>query len=169
MFTKASYKPYIGKYRGLLWIDGFYEPHKVAGQKETENFYVYKPNKEIFSLGIVYAPWVDKESGTGEIVNTFSIITVPANDMMAEIHNEKKRMPLIIDPADRERWLNAGSKEEIQSFFKPYQDGELAAHKIQMRVTAARGIDTNTPDAQMEVDNNPGLSGALGVDQGTLF
>lgn len=37
IFEKASYKNYILKNRDLLYVNGFYEQHKVAGQKETEN------------------------------------------------------------------------------------------------------------------------------------
>lgn len=162
IFDKASYKPYIKKYRGLLWIDGFYEPHNVEGKKDTENFYIYRPNKELFSLGIVYAPWVDTD--TGEVTNTFSVITVKANELLAEIHNEKKRMPLIIAPGDREAWLNASTKEDIEALFKPYPDGELSAHKIATRVTAPKkGQETNTPDVQ-----NPEQPGAA-PEQGSLF
>lgn len=42
--------------------------------------------------------WTDK--ATGEIINTFSIVTTPGNPMMAKIHNNPKlegpRMPLIL-------------------------------------------------------------------------
>lgn len=146
IFVKKSYTPFIGKRHGLLWVTGFYEPHKVEGVKETENFYVYHPAKEIFSLGVVYAPWKDKETQVG--YNTFTILTVDANPMMAEIHNEKLRMPLVIPPNLRSNWLNASAEEEVKSFFKPYE-GELKAHKIGVRVTAARGIDTNVPETQL--------------------
>lgn len=144
IFNKKSYSAYAAKNHGLLYVDGFYEPHKVEGVKETENFYIYKPGKEIFTLGIIYAPWTDKE--TGEHYNTFSIITVPANPLLAEIHNEKKRMPLIIPNEAQNDWLNTNTKEGTESFFKPYSGG-LEAHRV-MRVTGARGIDTNVPETQ---------------------
>lgn len=160
IFDKPSYRSYIGKKRGLLYIDGFYEPHASNGKDNDQNFYIYRPNHEIFTLGIVFNPWINPV--TGELINTFSVITVPGNSMMNEIHNTKKRMPLYIAPEDHEGWLNAETKEEIQSYFKPAMDDDLKAHQIQMRVTAPKkGEDTNTPAAQMEVDNNPGLAGEL--------
>lgn len=145
IFEKASYKNYIGKHRGLLYVNGFYEPHKVQGVKETENYYIYTPTKDIFTLGVVYSIFADQE--TGETYPTFSILTTPANPLLEEIHNEKKRMPLIIPQEKRDNWLFAEGKEEIQSLIKPY-DGELDANKV-CRVTAARGKDTNTPDIQL--------------------
>src|SRR5690606_9834707 len=147
IFEKASYKGYIKKHRGLLWVDGFYEPHKVKGVKETENYFIYLPEKRIFSIGVVIAPWTNQE--TGEIINTFSVLTTKANELLEEIHNEKKRMPLIIPPNDRDAWLDADTPEKIKSFFVPF-DGLLSAHKV-MRVTADRTGDTNRPEVQEEI------------------
>lgn len=143
VFEKGSYKHYIEKYRGLLWVDGFFEPHKNKSG-ESENYYIYLPEKRIFSIGIVIAPWLNED--TGEIINTFSVLTTKANSLLEEIHNEKKRMPLIIAPDDRDEWLDAKEKSEIQQFFKPF-NGLLQAHKT-YRVTADRTGNTNRPDIQ---------------------
>lgn len=147
IFEKASYKPYIQKYRGLLWVDGFYEPHKVKGKKETENYYIYQPEKRIFSIGIVVAPWTNQE--TGEVINTFSVLTTKANELLEEIHNEKKRMPLIIPPDQRDAWFDAKDINEIKKFFVPFR-GLLSAHKVE-RVTADRTGNTNRVDIQNEI------------------
>lgn len=58
-------------------------------------------------------------------------------------------MPLIIPVNDREAWLEADSKPEIRSFFKPF-DGLLEAHRV-YRVTADRTGDTNRADIQDKV------------------
>lgn len=148
IFEKASYKHYINKSRGLLWVDGFYEPHKSKVTGKSENYYIYLPEKRIFSIGIVVAPWTNQE--TGEIINTFSVLTTKANELLTEIHNEKERMPLIIAPDDRDEWLAADGKESIQHYFKPF-NGLLEAHKV-YRVTADRTGDTNRPDIQDRID-----------------
>jgi len=127
VFEKASYKHYIGSSRGLLYVNGFYEPHKVEDVKKSETYYIYTPTKEIFTLGIVYSMFSNQE--TGEIYPTFSVLTTPANPLLAEIHNEKKRMPLIISPQDRENWLFAKEKNDIQKLIKPFS-GELDANKV---------------------------------------
>lgn len=143
IFEKASYKHSILKTRGLLYVNGFYEPHKVKGQKETQNFYIYRPNKEIFTLGVVYSIFKDYENN--HTYPTFSIITTAANPLLEEIHNEKKRMPLIIPQSNRAAWLEASSKEEVEKLMVPY-DEELHSHQV-FRVTGAKG-DTNRPDIQ---------------------
>lgn len=144
IFDKASYKSYIIKNRGLLYVTGFYEPHKAKGIKETENFFIYTPSHEIFTLGIVYSQFTDQD--TGETYPTFSIITTKANPLLEEIHNEKKRMPLIISEANREAWLFAEGKDEIANLMQPYS-GELGSHEV-YRVTGARGEDTNIKSIQ---------------------
>lgn len=143
IFEKASYKNYIGKNRGLLYVDGFYEPH-TSNTGAKENYYIYTPNKEIFTLGIVYSDWTDQS--TGEQYPTFSVITTPANPLLEKIHNEKKRMPLIIPTDKQDAWLHAQDREEITELMQPYA-GELDAHRV-YRVTAARGEDTNRPEIQ---------------------
>ncbi|MVZ67418.1 SOS response-associated peptidase [Sphingobacterium sp. DK4209] len=147
IFEKASYKNYITKNRGLLYVNGFYEPHKVKGVKDTENYYIYHPDKKIFTLGVVYSDFTDQD--TGETYPTFSIITTPANPLLGEIHNEKKRMPLIIGEKDRDAWLFADGKDEITDLMVPY-NGELGSHQV-YRVTGARGEDTNHPDIQKAI------------------
>jgi len=147
IFEKASYKNYIMKNRGLLYVNGFYEPHKVAGKKDTENYYIYTPSKEIFTLGIVFSDFKDYDSG--ETYPTFSIITTDANPLLAEIHNEKKRMPLIIAPQDEDVWLHASNKDDIIKLMKPY-DGELSSHQVE-RVTDPKLTDTNHPDIQKAI------------------
>lgn len=143
IFEKASYKSYIGKNRGLLYVNGFYEPHtSPTGAKE--NYYIYTPSKEIFTLGIVYSDWTDQ--ATGETYPTFSVITTPANPLLEKIHNEKKRMPLIIPTDKQDAWLHAQGKDEITELMQPYT-GELDAHRV-YRVTAPRGEDTNREDIQ---------------------
>ncbi|HLR37458.1 MAG TPA: SOS response-associated peptidase family protein [Chitinophagaceae bacterium] len=148
IFTKASYKPYIGKQRGLLYVDGFFEPHQVKGVKESQNYYIYKPNHKIFTLGIVYSIFADQD--TGETYPTFSIITTKANSLLEEIHNVKKRMPLIIPENKREDWLSANTEPHIKELIKPYQ-GTLDTHQV-YRVTGSRGENTNRPDIIKPID-----------------
>ncbi|WP_433863107.1 SOS response-associated peptidase [Sphingobacterium thalpophilum] len=144
IFEKNTYKRDILTHRGLLYVNGFFEPHKVPGQKESENYYIYYPNKEIFTLGVVYTMF--KDFNTDQVYPTFSILTTPANPLLENIHNEKKRMPLIIPETKRDNWLFAEGKEEIQQLIIPFE-GELGAHRT-FRVTSARGVDTNRPDIQ---------------------
>ena len=48
---------------------------------------------------------------------------------MAEIHNTKKRMPVIVNPDNYSTWLN-GNMEEGQQLLSPYPENEMLAYKI---------------------------------------
>ena len=72
----------------------------------------------------------DKE--TGEIINTFAIITTKANKLMEQIHNTKKRMPTILTEKLAYEWimedLNEERIKEIASYQLPSQ--YMYAHTI---------------------------------------
>lgn len=54
---------------------------------------------------------------------TFTILTTQANGLMAEIHNSKERMPVILKKEDEQRYLAGAPLEE---FAYPYQAGLVA-------------------------------------------
>jgi putative SOS response-associated peptidase YedK len=45
-------------------------------------------------------------------MDTFSIVTTKANSLMAEIHNKKKRMPLILPDELAWEWIQDGLSPE---------------------------------------------------------
>lgn len=60
----------------------------------------------------IYQPWTDKK--TGEHVNTTAIVTAPANKLMYQIHNTRKRMPAILNDELAWKWMMEDlSDEEI--------------------------------------------------------
>lgn len=133
--------------RGLLYVNGFFEPHYIPGQTLSDNYYIYLPEKEIFTLGIIWSEFQNHD--TGEVYPTFSIITTSANSLMEKIHNTTRkgpRMPLIIPENNRDTWLFAEGKDSVQELMKPY-DGKLNSHRV-YRVTGAIGEKTNVPEIQ---------------------
>jgi putative SOS response-associated peptidase YedK len=148
VFTKFSFKSYIGKTRGLLWVSGFWEPCHPA-PKVTVPYFVKAHNSEPFTLGCVYSNWVNQE--TGEITKTFSIITTPANDLLMQIHNEGQRMPLIITPENRDKWLGPLDQAGIIEMMKPLPDGYLQGYPVS-NLVYKKGIDTNVPEVQLPIN-----------------
>ena len=142
IFEKASYKHHIMRNRCLVWVDGFFEPHH-SDPKTTIPYYIHSKDDNPLSLGGVYSNWVNQE--TGEIIKTFTIITTPANELMAQIHNEKRRMPLIIQPADRQKWLGELNKEEVIQMMAPLPDGLLDGYPVSGLVYSKR-VDANVPE-----------------------
>ena len=105
---------YVNK-RCLVIADGFYEWRWLdsAGKNKQKHLISLKDN-ELYAYGGIYSEWVDVN--TGEIVNSYSIVTTEANPLVGEIH-KKKRMPIILKKEDEISWLNG---KEISEFALPY-------------------------------------------------
>jgi putative SOS response-associated peptidase YedK len=54
-------------------------------------------------------------------VQSCTIVTMPANQLMTEIHNVKHRMPAILTKEDRDAWLTGTSDQAFQAI-KQYPD-----------------------------------------------
>lgn len=124
IFEKPSFSGSIKYKRCLVPATGFYEWQHRGKQKIP---YLIKMSKQnVFTFGGVWSEYIDFT--TGELIKTFSIITVPANQLMSEIHNTKKRMPLIFTQESERQWLNNSlTKPDIQELMQPLLDGLLQA------------------------------------------
>jgi len=121
---------------------GFFEWQ--AREKEKIPYYIYMDDEQPFAFAGLYDRWINP--GTGEISNTFSIITTTANPLLAKIHNTKERMPVIL-PREREMdWIDPeiplGSALNL---LKPYDDARMKAHTISKRISMP-GVEKNIPE-----------------------
>ena len=66
---------------------------------------------------------------------------------MGWVHNQGQRMPLIIRPEDRARWLGPLERTEIEAMMRPLPDGYLEGYPVS-KVVYKKGIDTNIKEAQ---------------------
>jgi len=65
---------------------------------------------------------------------------------MSQIHNSKKRMPVIVPKHYEKDWLNPNlTEDDIKAFCEPVEDNIIAAHPISRLITT-KGADTNVPD-----------------------
>ena len=127
IFEKKSFKKIIFSRRCLVPATGFYEWQHLWNEKIP--YFIKLKNEEVFGFGGIYDQWVNTE--TGEIYNSFSIITTPANPLLEVIHNSKKRMPLIIDSQDEDIWLDHSiTPDKIRSLLKPYPEEMMEAIKL---------------------------------------
>ncbi len=126
IFDKASFEPSILKQRCLVLVDGFFEWQHVG--KEKIEYEIRLKQEGPFALAGIYAIWTNPK--TKNLQASFSIITTPANDLMEEIHNTKKRMPLILPLENEKEWIQGMPIEKIRSFLKPYPSDKMKANKV---------------------------------------
>lgn len=140
--SKPSFSGSFSAKRCIIPVKGFFEWQQTGGIKIP--WYISRADEDIMSLAGLWSEWVD--SITGELTGTFSIVTTDANDLMATIHNSKKRMPVIIEKQGETIWLDIStSKEDALNLLKPYPSEILKAHTISSLINS-KTAPKNTPD-----------------------
>jgi len=147
IFEKPMFRNIIMNRRCILPVDGFYEWREIAKMKYP--YYIFPKDGTLFTFGCIYDTWTNM--ATGELINSFSIVTTEANETMVMIHNSKKRMPLILDDEGWRQWIDPKTtKEEIQALLKPSVNEILSYYTISKDISH-RNIDTNYPEIKNEV------------------
>ena len=109
---KPSYRDSINR-RCLVVVSEFYEYRWMDEKGKVKILHNVKAKgKDLFSLAGIYSPFKDPESG--EWLDSYTILTTEANNLMAEIHNTKKRMPVVLHTDEEALWLN---NEPIEHYF----------------------------------------------------
>lgn len=142
MLESKLYKDAALKRRCLILSSGFYEwrHYKPNGAKKEQTYPYYitlAGKQEYFYMAGIWQPWTDRE--TGEIIDTFAIVTTAANDLMQQIHNTKKRMPVILPENLAYEWifgtLSENRIKEIAAY--QYNSKEMIAWTIRKDFKAA--------------------------------
>jgi len=140
--TKKSFSSSFRSKRCLIPVKGFFEWQHIGNEKIP--WYIYHSENEIISLAGIYDDWV--ENNTGEVLTTFSIVTTDANDLMANIHNSGKRMPVVLSKSSETLWIDLSiSQEAALGLLTPCPSDILKAHTISPLINS-RSSDRNTPD-----------------------
>lgn len=137
--SKPAYRAAFRRRRGLVVADGFYEwqrPEQTAdlgtGRKSSRGkgakkqpYFFHKNDDRPFAFAGLWESW---ESPDGSFLDSCTILTTDANDLMRPIHD---RMPVILAPDDYRRWLDPGIEpSEVEPLLRPYAGDDLAAYPI---------------------------------------
>jgi putative SOS response-associated peptidase YedK len=138
--TAASYRgPWKRGQRCLQVASGFYEWHLNAEGRKAP-FYITVVDQPVFAFAGL---WDRSVTADGTAVESCVHITMPANDLMRQIHNtgaNPHRMPVIVRREDRAMWLD-GSGEDAKSVLLQYDPGLMLAHEVTTRVNTPRNND----------------------------
>lgn len=127
IFELTSFKNSILKYRAILPVNGFFEYKHAEGDKLP--FFIHPKEQPFFKLACIFANYKNPE--TNVWLRTFSIVTTAANELMTDIHNTKKRQPVMLNNSQIDSWLSPDtSKEELKHLMEPCDDSEMAAYRV---------------------------------------
>jgi len=130
---KPAFRAAFRRRRCLVPMMGFYEWQKIGGRKIPH--FVHLLNAELFAAAGLYEYWPGKD-GT-EPIESYTIITTDANEMMARIHG---RMPAILAEEDHAAWLDPAneSTDSLRKLLRPYPAEAMRAYPIGARVNNVR-------------------------------
>jgi putative SOS response-associated peptidase YedK len=149
VFDKPSFRDSIQPTTGnrgiarrcIIPVTGFFEWKHVG--KDKIPYHIRPKGHEVFMLAGVYSNWTNP--ATGDKWTTFSIITTVANELMTDIHNSAKRMPLMIDPGLVHVWLDPElRKDDIIDLMRPCDDRNMAAFTVSRDLSNPK-INSNIP------------------------
>ena len=100
---KPAFREAMRRRRCLLPADGFYEWLRGPSGSQPHRF--HRPTGEPFGMAGLWEEWTSPE---GELIGSCTILTTEANALVRPIHD---RMPVVLDPADFEAWLDPGSRD----------------------------------------------------------
>jgi putative SOS response-associated peptidase YedK len=121
---KPSFRSAFKQRRCLISASGFYEWMK-QGTGRKQPFFISLRDGEPFSFAGLWERWHDPE---GEEVQTCTILTTTANEVMQPIH---ERMPVILGPAVEEQWLDPRvSPDALRSLLLPYTGDDMEARPV---------------------------------------
>ena len=140
-----AFKKAFEKRRCLLPVDGFFEWKKVG--KEKRPYMLAMADGQPFTLAGLWENWKDPDSG--EWVRTFTIITTDATELVAKLHD---RMPVVIGPEDRERWLKGPNPGEL---LKPYPAERMTMWPVSPKLNSPKNDSPDLLEPVEEADGAP--------------
>ena len=146
-----------------MLVDGFYEWREFYGRNYP--YYIRLKSHEPFAIAGLWESWKNKE--IEENVFSYTVITTKANPLMEQIHNNKKRMPVIL-PTEIERlWINDSiSKDQAKELLVPFSEYDMEVYTISRLITS-KTQDPDVPEV-IQPYTYPELT-EISNDQSTLF
>lgn len=142
LFSHFLYKQTAHSQRCLIPVSGFFEPHEYLQKKFP--YFITRNDRESFALAGLFT-----HVGT---TLTCTILTKPAGERLAAIHNNKKRQPVLLNKVDEQSWLEDSLNETdiLNLINKPYEEKTLDTFTVSRSVFHPQE-DSNTPEALQEI------------------
>lgn len=149
VIEKASFRTALSKRRCLIPAEAFYEwrrtpaaPGKGGGR---EAWGYASPRGDVLAFAGLYEVWkpadpTERDDLPGwhdDWLLSCTIITTDANEVVAPVHD---RMPVILEPADWEAWLDPGKLDpsDVTGMLRPARAGVLDGFRVSSAVNHAQ-------------------------------
>lgn len=129
---KPSFRAAFKRRRCLIPADGFYEWQRSPDGKQP--YYFQLEDQAPFAFAGLWEHW---EAGTGEVIESCTILTTEATDWLRPIHD---RMPVILNTQDYNLWLDPEVQggNELQALLYPDDSLAIQHYAVSSRVNNPR-------------------------------
>lgn len=129
---KPSFREAFKRRRCLIPADGFYEWARAGGKKQP--YFFRLRDEQPFGFAGLWDRW---QGGDGAVIESCTILTTEANDMLKPVHD---RMPVILHPEDYEMWLDDDERKTDlrRDLLQPFPAEEMLGHLVSTLVNSAR-------------------------------
>ena len=127
---RPSFRSALLRRRCLIPADGFYEWQRDSGRRPVR---ITMASGEPFAFAGLWDMWRDPR---GDIVESCTIITTEANELLQPIHD---RMPVILSEDVEPLWLDNGIQDgaALVSLLAPYPSEAMTAYEVSTLVNSA--------------------------------
>jgi putative SOS response-associated peptidase YedK len=130
-------QPWLNSQRCILPVAGFYA-WRLTSTKYRQPYFVRLIDRSVFALAAIWESSVREED---DVIESCSVITVPANDLVATVANSDRRMPAILKRKDYEVWLR-GTPVQARAALKPYDAERMEAYAVTPRINSTAADDS---------------------------
>ncbi|MCE5295990.1 MAG: SOS response-associated peptidase [Euryarchaeota archaeon] len=132
---KKMFKRLMSRNRCLVPATGFYE--WMTTDEGKVPYYIRRKDNRFMAFAGLFDKW---RSPSGEVVQSFTILTTSANDLMRPIHD---RMPVILETEDEDMWVEKSDLEDhdMRRLFTPFDTEKLEAYQV-AKLVRNPGIET---------------------------
>jgi putative SOS response-associated peptidase YedK len=136
--ARAAFRDPFRERRCLVPATGFYEWRRV--NRDRQPYLLHRRDGRPMGLAGVWDRWRPAPGVEGEPIESCAILTTPANELVARLHD---RMPLVLDPADFTLWLDPDVTDpaRLLPLLRPYPAEEMVAVPVSPRVNSPHNDD----------------------------
>ncbi|HEY4342134.1 MAG TPA: SOS response-associated peptidase [Steroidobacteraceae bacterium] len=128
--------PWLNSQRCILPVAGYYVWQLTPGNYR-QPFFVRLNDRAVFGVAAI---WDRSVSEDDDVIESCSIVCVPANELMTDIAGADGKMPAILCRKDYQTWLQ-GTPVAAKAVLQPYPPSWMQVYRVSPRVNSIAADD----------------------------
>lgn len=131
--SKIYRMPWLSGQRCILPAAGYYV-WQLTPQRYRQPFFVSLTQRSVFGIAAIWDRWVSDDD---DVIESCSLILVPANELVSSLSGPDHGMPGILRRKHYESWLH-GTPAEAQALLQTYRADWMHAYAVSPHVNSSK-------------------------------